>query len=109
MSSRENKSNDGFSSGITLIIIGVVALMAIFFDFEIDWKMIAKLWPLMLIIIGVCMLPINKWIKTILTVALLIFGLLAYQNKVGGCCKRTDNCIEKIEDDMTKSSFFEEF
>lgn len=82
MSNNDNKAHDNFGKGITLIIIGVVALLITFFDFEVDWHIVGKLWPLMLIIIGVCIMPINRWVRTAIAVILLAVGFYAYQNKV---------------------------
>lgn len=90
MSNNENKNNDGFGRGLTLIIIGVIALLITFFDFEIDWHVLAKMWPVLLIIIGVCVMPINKWIRTVIALVLLALGAVAYHQKAGeddGCTK----------------------
>lgn len=92
MSNNENNKNDGFGRGLTLIIIGVIALFITFFDFEIDWHMLVKLWPLLLIIIGVCIMPINKWIRTVVALVLLALGFVAYQNKMDN-----DRVINKTE------------
>ena len=83
MSNNENKTNDSFGKGITLIVIGVIALLITFFDFEIDWHVVAKMWPLLLVIIGVCIMPINKWIRTVIALTLLILGAVAYHQKAG--------------------------
>lgn len=82
MSNNEKNTSDGFGRGLTLIIIGVIALMMTFFDFEINWHVMAKLWPLILIIIGVCLMPINRWVRTAIALALLVLGFVAYQNKM---------------------------
>ena len=84
MSNNENKTKDGFGSGVALIIVGVLALLVTFFDVDINWHMMLKLWPLLLIIIGVGIMPINKWIRTALVVALITLGIVAYQNKTEG-------------------------
>ena len=82
MSNNENKTNnDNFGRGITLIVIGVIALLITFFDIEIDWHVVGKMWPMILIIIGVCLMPINRWIRTALALLLLIIGYAAYQQK----------------------------
>lgn len=82
MSNNENKTNnDNFGRGITLIVIGVIALLITFFDIEIDWHVVGKMWPMILIIIGVCLMPINRWIRTALALMLLIIGYAAYQQK----------------------------
>lgn len=92
MSNNEKNNNDGFGRGITLIVIGIVALMVTFFDFDIDWHMMSKLWPLLLIIIGVCVMPINKWLRTVIVLVLIGLGLVAYQTKIDGCkdCDKTE-------------------
>lgn len=84
MSNNENKTSDGFGKGLTLIIIGAIALLVTFFDYEINWHVMSQLWPLLLIIIGVCIMPINKWIRTVIALALLVFGAVAYQQKTDG-------------------------
>ena len=82
MSNKENKGGDGLGKGITLIIIGVIALLVTFFDIDIDWHVMAKLWPLLLIIIGICIMPVNRWVRTILATMLIIVGFIAYQSKM---------------------------
>lgn len=81
MSNNGNKKDDGFGKGLTLIIIGVIALLITFFDFEIDWHVLGKMWPVLLIIIGVCIMPINKWIRTVIALILLAVGAVAYHQK----------------------------
>ena len=92
MSNNENNRNDGFGMGLTLIVIGVIALFVTFFDFTIDWHMMVKLWPILLIIIGVCVMPINKWIRTVVVLVLLALGFVAYQNKAND-----EKIIDKTE------------
>lgn len=82
MSNKENKEGDGFGKGITLIIVGVIALLVTFFEVEIDWYVVGRLWPLILIIIGICIMPVNRWVRTILATVLIIVGFIAYQSKV---------------------------
>ena len=90
MNNEEKKKNDSFVNGVTLILIGVIALMVTFFDFEIDWHVLAKMWPLLLIIIGVCIMPINKWVRTVLLFALVATGLIAYHSKTETVTKVID-------------------
>ena len=82
MSNDENNSTDGFGRGLTLIIIGVIALLVTFFEIDLDWHVILKLWPILLIIIGICIMPINKWVKTALALSLVALGIMAYQNRI---------------------------
>lgn len=81
MENNGKKNDKGFSQGVTLIIIGVIFTLVTLFDFELDWHVVAKMWPLLLIIIGVCIMPINKWIRLAITIALLAFGAAMYQQK----------------------------
>ena len=82
MSNNENNKNTGFGNGIVLIVIGVIALCVTFFEIDLDWDILLDLWPIILIIIVICLLPINKWIRTALALALVALGVMAYQNRV---------------------------
>ena len=82
MSNKEKKEGDGFGKGLTLIIVGVIALLVTFFEIEIDWYVVGRLWPLILIIIGICIMPVNRWVRTILATVLIIVGFIAYQSKM---------------------------
>ena len=84
MDNSEKEKDKGFGQGITLIIIGVIFTLITIFDFEINWHVMSKMWPLLLIIIGVCIMPINKWIRTAIALVLLIFGAVAYHQKADG-------------------------
>ena len=77
-----NDKNVGFGNGLILIVIGVIALCVTFFEIDLDWDILLDLWPIILIIIGICLLPINKWIRTALALALVALGVMAYQNRV---------------------------
>ena len=92
MSNNENNKNVGFGNGLVLIVIGVIALCVTFFDIDLDWDILLDLWPILLIIIGICIMPINKWIKTALALSLLALGIMAYQNRVG-----EDKDVNKVE------------
>ena len=87
MSEKENNKNDGFSKGIVLIIIGVIALLITFFEVAVDWHVVGKMWPVLLIAIGIGIMPINRWIRTVLILVLLALGYVAYQNKTDGTTK----------------------
>lgn len=92
MSNNENNKNVGFGNGLVLIIIGVLALCVTFFEIDLDWDILLDLWPILLIIIGICIMPINKWIKTALALSLVTLGIMAYQNRV-----EDDKVIDKVE------------
>ena len=92
MSNNENNKNVGFGNGMVLIVIGVLALCVTFFDIDLDWDILLDLWPILLIIIGICIMPINKWIKTALALSLVTLGIMAYQNRV-----EEDKDVNKVE------------
>ena len=94
MNNGEKKENEGFGRGIILIIIGVAALLATFFEFDIDWNVVGHMWPVILIAIGVGIMPINRWIRFLLVCALLAIGYVAYQHKLGD---DTTTVIHKTE------------
>lgn len=81
MNNSEKNKNDGLVNGVILIVVGVIALMVTFFDIAINWSVLWKLWPLLLIIIGVCIMPIDRWIKTAVILSLVTVGLIAYSYK----------------------------
>lgn len=82
MDNNENNKNVGFGNGMVLIVIGIIALCVTFFDVDLDWDVLIDLWPILLIIIGICIMPINKWVKTALALSLLALGIMAYQNRI---------------------------
>lgn len=82
MSNNEKKNDDGIVSGIILIVIGLIALMVTFFDVEIVWSELAKLWPVFIIIFGISILPFNKLFKSILVIAMLLISFFLYYNGV---------------------------
>lgn len=64
--------------GIILLFIGVIALLASLGVFEFSWLTARKLWPILLIIIGVMILPTNDTIKAIIFLVTLAIGCLLY-------------------------------
>lgn len=92
MSNNENNKNTSFGNGIVLIVLGVIGLCITFFDIDLDWDILLELWPILLIIIGICIMPINKWIKTALALSLVTLGIMAYQNRV-----EEDKDVNKVE------------
>ena len=101
MSNNENDKNTGFGNGIVLIVLGVIGLCITFFDIDLDWDILLDLWPIILIIIGICLLPINKWIRAALALALVALGIMAYQNRIeeGKSGKTVEIISSYIDDD----------
>ena len=69
MNNDEKKKNDGFANGVTLIVIGV------------------------------CIMPINRWVKMAVILFLVAVGLVAYNHKT----EHVTKVINKME--MRSSHF----
>lgn len=96
----EKKDDNGIVGGIILIVIGVIALLVTFFDVEIVWSELAKLWPVFIIIFGISILPLNKLLKSILVVICILLSSLLYYNGV----KEDDDFVyEDTRSVMTES------
>ncbi len=67
--------------GILILFIGVVALLASFDVIDFSWRIAWRLWPMLLIFIGITVLPVNDWLKAALLVVALAVGVLLYQNE----------------------------
>lgn len=78
----EKKDDNGIVSGIILIVIGLIALMVTFFDVDIVWSELAKLWPVFIIIFGISILPFNKLLKSVLVIICILISFLLYCNGV---------------------------
>ena len=65
--------------GIILLFIGVIALLAAFDVFEFSWAVVWRLWPMLLILVGVMMLPVKDWLKAILLILTLCGSVLLYR------------------------------
>lgn len=79
MSNEKKKDND-IIGGIILIAVGLVALLVTFFDVEIVWPELAKLWPVFIVIFGISLLPLNKLLKSILVIVVILASCLLYLN-----------------------------
>jgi uncharacterized membrane protein HdeD (DUF308 family) len=64
--------------GIILLFIGVIALLSAFNVFDFSWALAWRLWPILLILIGVMVLPVKDWLKAILLILTLCGGVLLY-------------------------------
>lgn len=102
MSNNQNK--DGFCTGVVLVIVGIFALCATFFDIDINWSNLSKLWPLILVITGVCIIPVNRWIKTGVVLLILICGAVGY-----ACMECNSVCIRQSSFEIYDDDFDEDF
>lgn len=64
--------------GIIMLFFGIIALLSTLGIFEFSWLTARKLWPFILIIIGILILPVNDNIKTTLVVLTLGLCCLTY-------------------------------
>ena len=62
--------------GIIILFIGVISLLAAFNVFDFSWTLVWRLWPMLLILIGVMILPVKDWLKAILLVLVLCGSVL---------------------------------
>ena len=64
--------------GVLLLFTGVIALLATLHVFEFHWSILWSLWPMILIICGIAMLPLNEYLKSGILLAALALGCLLY-------------------------------
>ena len=96
MEDNKNKKDDGLVGGIILIAIGIIALLVTFFDFKIVWEELAKFWPVFIIIFGVSLLPLNKVLKSVCVILIIIISCLIYCNEVNGNENLSDEKTSEI-------------
>jgi hypothetical protein len=94
----------GIFTAILLITIGVLCLLNFFEIVDISWSMVFRLWPLILIWIGVNFIPISHTWKLVLKILVLLFGvfLLFYYSNFY-CCTYQNNCFHKKNTSEEKS------
>lgn len=68
--------------GVVLLFVGIIALLASLDIFELRWSVIWRLWPMLLIIIGILVLPVKDWLKIVLLLVSLIGSILLYRYEV---------------------------
>jgi len=71
------KSKNLFT-GILMLFAGVVALLSVLGVFTFHWSIVWSLWPMMLIIFGIALLPFKEYLKAILLLVALGAGCLLY-------------------------------
>lgn len=65
--------------GIIILFVGVVAFLVSIDVVDFSWRIAAKLWPLLFVLVGVMVLPIKDRVKALLLLATLFLGVLLYQ------------------------------
>lgn len=78
----KNSRDNDLIGGIILVAIGIIALLVTMFDVEIVWSELAKFWPVFLMIFGVSLLPLNKILKSVFVILLILMSCLLYCNNV---------------------------
>lgn len=75
--------------GILILFIGVVSLLASLDVIDFSWRIAWRLWPMLLIFIGITILPIKEWMKALLLVVALAVGVLLYHGEAKKEAERT--------------------
>ena len=71
--------NKNLFLGVILLFVGIVALLASLDIFEFRWSIVWKLWPMLLIFIGIIVLPIKDWLKVVMLLVSLAISVLLYR------------------------------
>ena len=71
--------NKNLFLGALLLFVGIVALLASLDIFEFRWSIVWRMWPMLLIFIGIMVLPIKDWLKALLLVVSLAISVLLYR------------------------------
>jgi hypothetical protein len=68
--------------GILLIALGTLFLLDRLDIFEFQWGVLVRLWPLLLILWGVSILPVRNFFKLLLAIAVGVLGIVMYGQQV---------------------------
>lgn len=111
MEDNKNKRDEGLVGGIILIAIGIIALLVTFFDVDIVWSELAKFWPVFIIIFGVSLLPLNKVLKSVSVIVIILISCLIYCNEVNGNENTSDEMTSEVllEEGIETQEFFTPF
>jgi hypothetical membrane protein len=100
----ENKKR-GYGGAIALIISGIVLLMVTLFDIDIDAEVLFEMWPFVLIIVGVSIMPVERWLKTTLLAVVIAIACITYVYKVDDDFLRRKDKVESVDTTkVTRSS-----
>ena len=75
--------------GIILLFVGVVTLLTTLDVITVSWRIIWRLWPMLLIFIGIAILPLKDWLKAVLMLVALALGVLLYHQEAK---KESERC-----------------
>ena len=65
--------------GVVLVCVGIISLLATLDVFEFRWSIVWRLWPMILVIIGIMVLPIKDWLKTVFLLLALAVSVFLYR------------------------------
>lgn len=69
--------------GIVLVAMGVLSLLVSLDVIDFSWTIAWRLWPMLLVFIGIVMLPLKDWLKAVLLLAAMAVGVALYQYEAG--------------------------
>ena len=64
--------------GVLILFTGVVALLSVLDVIDFHWSIFWRLWPMLLIILGIAILPLKDYLKALILLVALAFGCLLY-------------------------------
>ncbi len=67
--------------GIIILFVGVIALLAALNVIDFSWIVAGKLWPMLFIIMGIAILPVKEWLRTVLLLVALALCVLLYRQE----------------------------
>ena len=74
--------NKNLLLGVILLFVGVVALLASLDIFEFRWSIVWHLWPMLLVIIGILVLPVKDWLKVIMLLVAMGISIVLYRSEL---------------------------
>jgi hypothetical protein len=72
--------NQNFTAGLILTLLGIILLLRNFDYLDIDWEVILKFWPLLLIYAGLATIYGNRktWMVPVAMVLITILSVMLY-------------------------------
>lgn len=81
-------SNKKIIWGILLIALGVLFILKNFGIIFFSWRLFLSLWPLIIVIIGITLLPLKEWLKLLISILLIVvvFAIVILTGKSDESC-----------------------
>lgn len=67
--------------GLIVLFIGIIALLGALNVIDFSWRIASRLWPFILILIGIAILPVKDYLKAILLLLTMGASVLLYHNE----------------------------